>query len=136
MRREMVFAPTLVVALLGSTIAHAAEANAGQASPAQADASEARPAQICLTPARIFSWSALDDNTIIVMARDKKHYAIKLGGICSGVRNFKVAISITTPTNVSCVGPGDRVRFGDDIFGPQACPITSITSYTPPPKPD
>ena len=126
MRREMVFVPAIALGLLGSTLANAA----------QVAAAPATGAQICLTPARIFSWSAVDDNTIIVMARDKKQYAIKLGGVCSGVRNFKVAISITTPTQVSCVGPGDRVRFGDETFGPQSCTIASIAPYTPPPEPN
>lgn len=98
--------------------------------------SAAQAAEACLTPARIFSWSSVDDRTIIIQDRDKKQYLVKLGGVCSGLENPKLAISITTATQVSCVGQGDRIRFGDATFGPQVCPITSIAPHTPPATPN
>jgi hypothetical protein len=95
--------------------------------------SAVQAADACLTPGRIFSWSSVVDRTILIQDRDKKQYVVKLGGVCAGLENPKLAISIATATQVSCVGPGDRIRFGDATFGPQICPTASIAPFTPPP---
>jgi hypothetical protein len=121
---------TAALALSGALTAgaaYAADANSADAShPAD------KP---CLESARIYGWEAPNERTLIVTDYSKKQYKVSLSGVCSGLDNTKIAIAFVTLSKISCVGPGDAVRYRDQVFGPQRCLVSGVEAYTPPPKP-
>jgi hypothetical protein len=92
--------------------------------------------KVCLQSARIFTWEAPDQHTLIVTDREKKTYKVTMAGTCLGLDNTKLAIAFITQSGISCVGQGDKVRYRDEVLGPQQCFVSKVEAYTPPPKPD
>ena len=97
-------------------------------------ADAAPPANVCLESARIYGWEAPNERTLIITDYSKKKYKVNLSGVCNGLDNTKIAIAFVTLGKLSCVGPGDSVRYRDQVFGNQRCLVSSVEAYTPPPK--
>lgn len=103
-------------------------------SAASAGVAQAADNKACLQSLRIYGWEAPNDHTLIVTDYAKKKYKVALTGVCTDLDNTKFAVAFVTLSGLSCVGPGDRVRYRDQTFGPQQCYVREVTSYTPPPK--
>jgi hypothetical protein len=98
--------------------------------------SQAEAADVCLRPMRIYSWAAVDQRTMVVVDRDKKHHVIAFTGPCIGLDNSKFVISILTPTQLGCITGGEQVAFRDPALGEQRCTIASVKPIEIPQVPD
>jgi len=94
-------------------------------------AGQAHAAGACLRQANIYSWSALNDKTVIVEDDFHNKYKLSLMSPCLNLQ-YKLALGFRTfgGTALSCVTRGDEVIASSPI-GPQHCPISNIAPYTP-----
>jgi hypothetical protein len=86
----------------------------------------------CLQVDSIYSWTALDDKTLIVEDNWHKKFKVKLIGVCSNLKfHNALAFKSVGGMGISCLTPGDDVISHDFALGPQRCGVTSVDAYTP-----
>jgi hypothetical protein len=98
---------------------------------AQPAPTESAP-RACLRFGEIYSWNAPDNYTLIVEDNLHKKFKVRLMSYCPNV-TFKERVGFRSPgsMDLSCMSPGDDVIVNQFGAGPQRCPISSITAYTP-----
>ncbi len=98
---------------------------------AQPRPTESAP-RACLRFGEIYSWNAPDNYTLIVEDNLHKKFKVRLMSYCPNV-TFKERVGFRSPgsMDLSCMSPGDDVIVNQFGAGPQRCPISSITAYTP-----
>jgi hypothetical protein len=98
---------------------------------AQSTPTESAP-RACLRFGEIYSWNAPDNYTLIVEDNLHKKFKVRLMSYCPNV-TFKERVGFRSPgsMDLSCMSPGDDVLVNQFGAGPQRCPISSITAYTP-----
>jgi hypothetical protein len=84
---------------------------------------------VCLRTQRIDNWEIIDDKTLILTDRLDRQYRLGLVGACTGLQQTRFSLGFETFSELSCIRPGDSIRFTDLTFGPERCTITSIESY-------
>ena len=84
---------------------------------------------VCLRTQQIDNWEALDDRTLIVTDRLDRQYKLGLVGSCTGLQQALFSLGFETFSELSCIRPGDSIRYNDLTFGPERCRITSVESY-------
>lgn len=84
----------------------------------------------CLQFGQIYSWKAIDNQTLIVEDNWHNKFKVSLMGYCPNL-TFKERVGFKSPgsTALSCMGKGDEVIVRD-ISMPSRCPIVNITPYT------
>ena len=84
---------------------------------------------ICLRSRDIYNWNIIDDKTLIVTDRRDQQYKLGLVGTCAGLQQTRFALAFESLSELSCLRPGDSIRYNDLSFGPERCTISSIESY-------
>ena len=85
----------------------------------------------CLLISQIYTWKALDDQTLIVEDNSHNKFKMSLMGYCPDLSfRERVGFNAIGGTQLSCLTSGDEVEVRS--LGAQShCPITSIVPYTP-----
>ena len=91
--------------------------------------SAAAQSGVCLRTQQIDNWEVVDDRTLIVTDRLDRQYRLGLVGSCTGLQQTRFSLGFETFSELSCVRPGDSIRYNDLTFGPERCRITSVESY-------
>lgn len=115
-----------------TVLAAAALAALGRVSAAAQPTSTEPAPRACLRFGEIYSWNAPDNYTLIVEDNLHKKFRVRLMSYCPNV-TFKERVGFRSPgsMDLSCMSPGDDVIVNQFGAGPQRCPISSITAYTP-----
>jgi hypothetical protein len=84
---------------------------------------------VCLRSRDIYNWDVIDDKTLIVTDRRDQQYKIGLIGTCAGLQQTRFTLAFESLSELSCLRPGDSIRYNDLTFGPERCTISSIEAY-------
>jgi len=84
---------------------------------------------VCLRSQQIDNWEVVDDNTLLVTDRRDLKYKIGIIGTCTGLQQARFSLGFETLSELSCIRPGDAIRYEDLTFGPERCTISSIVSF-------
>ena len=84
---------------------------------------------VCLRTQQIDSWEVVDDKKLIVTDRLDRQYRLGLVGSCRGLQQTRFSLVFETISELSCIRPGDFIRYNDLTFGAERCTITSFESY-------
>jgi hypothetical protein len=106
---------------------------AGPAAAQTAASSATTPAApACLRFGEIYSWSAIDNRTLIVEDNLHQKFKVSLMGYCPNLA-FKERVGFRSAgaVRLTCMSPGDNVVVNNRGAGFQRCPIQSIEAYTP-----
>lgn len=119
----------VIVGAVGLAMVSSMAAEA-QTPPAQVSA----PAPVCLRRADIDTFDAPNDYTVIVRKLSGEKIKLALMGPCINLR-YRMSLGIKTVGGtmaLSCISPGDSIIDVDRGTRTRfACPIRSITVYTP-----
>ncbi len=84
---------------------------------------------ICLRSQHIYNWDVVDDKTLIVTDRRDQQYMLGLVGSCAGLQQTRFSLAFESFSELSCLRPGDSIRYDDLTFGRERCTISSIEPY-------
>lgn len=119
MRKHLIFA---FAAIFASTAAAAGEAQAPR-----------EGGDACLQNNRLWGWSVVDNRTLSITDRAQRRFRVRVAEGCVGMRRSTVsAIEFRSfSLNLSCIGPGDFVRFADPTLGRLTCGVQSVEPELP-----
>jgi hypothetical protein len=83
----------------------------------------------CLRSQRIDNWKVIDDKTLIITDRADRQFKIAVVGTCAELQRTRFSLGFETLSELSCIRPGDAIRYDDPSFGPERCVISSIELY-------
>lgn len=84
---------------------------------------------VCLRSRDIYNWDIIDDKTLIVTDRRDDQYKLELVGTCAGLQQTRFSLAFESLSELSCLRPGDSIRYNDPAFGHERCTISAIKSY-------
>jgi hypothetical protein len=89
--------------------------------------------EACLQNNRLWGWSVVDNRTLSITDRAQRRYRVRVAEGCVGMRRSTVsAIEFRSfSLNLSCIGPGDFVRFVDPTLGRLTCGVQSVEPELP-----
>jgi hypothetical protein len=86
----------------------------------------------CLRVGDVYTFHVRDNRTVIVEDRRHNKFKVDLMAICPQLKfKFGLGFKSLGGTTLSCLGPGDYVLARDRAMGPDRCPISKVTAYTP-----
>ncbi len=89
--------------------------------------------EACLQNNRLWGWSVVDNRTLSITDRAQRRFRVRVAEGCVGMRRSTVsAIEFRSfSLNLSCIGPGDFVRFVDPTLGRLTCAVQSVERELP-----
>jgi hypothetical protein len=93
-----------------------------------------RDEQSCLQNNRIWSWTAVNEGTLVVTDRYYRPFLVRMTSGCVGLTNATVALRFRTRTDLGCLEKGDRVSFRAPALGFMTCTVTEVQPYVPGPN--
>ena len=105
----------------------------GVAASETSSASGAEAKSECLLRSQMRTWKSSDDfRSIVIMISPGHGYRVDFGGECRGLRHATLTAKVSSSSNTTCVGPGDRIEFSGDAMG-DVCVVHSVERLPPPP---
>ena len=95
---------------------------------------QSRQEDACLQNNRIYSWSAVNERTLVVTDRYYRPFLVHLTSGCVGLTNATLALRFRTWTDLGCLERGDRVSFRAPALGFMTCTVTDVQPYIPGPN--
>ncbi|HXJ03212.1 MAG TPA: DUF6491 family protein [Micropepsaceae bacterium] len=80
----------------------------------------------CLQHNRIWSWRAVDDNTVVVTDRNSNRYTVHMNPGCTGLTYGGATLVFRTWQNLGCVDRGDIIGITAPGLGFITCSIAGI----------
>ena len=94
-----------------------------------------RSSSVCLRPNRVWGWTVVDNQTLIVSDRTRNLFKVSLMPGCLDLNwHLRLAFRTFSGSNIACMRRGDLLLVPPQAGRPaQRCRISDVVTFVPPP---
>ena len=85
----------------------------------------------CLQRNRMWSWKALDENTLLYKDRSQKEYIVTFRNSCANVTRSNATLVFRHAGSLRCLAPGDAVGVKAPGYAGSTCRVESVRAGSP-----
>ena len=86
---------------------------------------------VCLQRNRIWTWKAVDENTLLYTDRTRNNYTVTFRDRCAPLTRSNATLIYRNGSSLSCVSPGDAIAVKAPGYPGSVCRVGSVRAGTP-----